>query len=148
MQYRLDRTILQPPPHEAALPSIASRDNGAELKSPPGSYTFLNDLVRGDGGHVYVTDSSSPLMFRALGPGVGTPTRSPPNEPKPSSIVALPRDRWLLALQLVARQLWRIDTSAKLLASPAWKAGNCGMARAWCFRAATCMRYTTTTTKL
>ncbi|MGE5865791.1 MAG: hypothetical protein ACM32J_11935 [Rhizobacter sp.] len=76
------------------------------------------------GEHVYVTDSFRPVIYRAsrtarpltletwldLG---ATPVRYRPNEINLNGIVASPDGRWLLAIQSVTGQLWRIDPQTR-----------------------------------
>lgn len=97
----------------------------AVLKSSPDSHTFLNDLVLAGDGHAYVTDSFRPVLFRArhtagspamLEPWLDlatTPIHYQPNQINLNGIVASADGRWLLTIQLITGQLWRIDTSTK-----------------------------------
>lgn len=108
----------------------------AVLKSPPGSHTFLNDLVLAGDGHAYVTDSFRPILFRArhadgapasLEPWLdltASPIRYRPNELNLNGIVASPNGRWLLAIQLVSGQLWRIDTSTRAVSEVRVEGGD------------------------
>jgi Cu-Zn family superoxide dismutase len=96
----------------------------ATIKGPQDRHMFLNDLAAA-GGHVYVTDSFRPILFRiAATPGApaalepwldlaATPIRYVPNEINLNGIVASPDGRWLLAVQQITGQLWRIDTASK-----------------------------------
>lgn len=108
--------------------SVISLANGAtlaNLKSPPGTHGFLNDLALAPDGHVYVTDSFRPVLWRArqaldaaptLEPWLDlrdTPIRYQPNQINLNGIVASPDRRWLLAIQLVTGQLWRIDIASR-----------------------------------
>ncbi|MEY4562806.1 MAG: hypothetical protein RLZZ618_2083 [Pseudomonadota bacterium] len=89
------------------------------FRVPPAEQTFVKDLVFA-GPHVYVTDASRPVIYR-LSPGLHnpvllpwldlatTPIRYRPNQTNLSGIVASPDGRWLLAIQAVTGQLWRID---------------------------------------
>lgn len=108
-----------------AIVDLASASTLAVLKGPPGTHTFLNDLVLAADGYAYVTDSLSPVILRtrhsggppgALEPWLdlsGTSLRHHPNELNLNGIVASPDGRWLLAVQLVTGQLWRIDTKSR-----------------------------------
>ena len=108
-----------------AIVDTATAATVAVLKSPPGLHTFLNDLVLAGDGYAYVTDSFRPILFRSrhadgvpavLEPWLdltATPIRYQPNELNLNGIVASPDGRWLLAIQLVTGQLWRIDTATR-----------------------------------
>lgn len=87
-----------------------------------GPQGFLNDLVI-TGQHAYVTDSFRPVLWRiATAPGAvarlepwldlrRSPIRYQPNEINLNGIVASADGRWLLTIQLVTGQLWRIDAA-------------------------------------
>ena len=109
-----------------AIVDIASATTLAAFKAPPGSATFVNDLVVNRDGHVYATDSFRPVIHRIRNaPGGGaatmepwldlsaTPVRYVPNEVNLNGLVASPDGRWLLSVQLATGQLWRIDTQTK-----------------------------------
>ena len=112
----------------AGVVDLASASTLAVLKGPQGSHTFLNDLVLSADGYAYVTDSLRPVLLRARHTGgtpgplepwldlTGTPLRHHPNELNLNGIVASPDGRWLLAIQLVTGQLWRIDTANRAVA--------------------------------
>lgn len=113
------------PQGNVAVIDLASGMTVANLKSPAGSHTFLNDLTLAPDGHVYVTDSFRPVLFRARqaldGPAVlepwldlsATPIRYLPNQINLNGIVASPDGKWLMAIQLVTGQLWRIDMASR-----------------------------------
>lgn len=119
-----------------AIVDTATAATVAVLKSPPGSHTFLNDLVLAGDGNAYVTDSFRPILFRArhadgvpaaLEPWLdlaATPIRYRPNELNLNGIVASPDGRWLLAIQLVTGQLWRIDTVTKAVSEVRVEGGD------------------------
>jgi Cu-Zn family superoxide dismutase len=106
-----------------AVVDLAGAHTEAVAKVPPGPQPFVNDLVVA-GEHVYVTDSFRPVIYRAsrtarplaletwldLG---ATPVRYRPNEINLNGIVASPDGRWLLAIQSVTGQLWRIDPQTR-----------------------------------
>lgn len=104
---------------------LASGATLAILKGPRDTHTFLNDLVPAADGHVYVTDSFRPVLYRArYAPGAplalepwldlaSTPIRYVPNQINLNGIVASPDGRMLLAIQMVSGELWRIDTASK-----------------------------------
>lgn len=95
------------------------------IKGPQDRHMFLNDLVPAADGHVYVTDSFRPTLFRVasaigaparLEPWLDlatTPIRYVPNEINLNGIVASPDGRQLLAIQMVTGQIWRIDTATR-----------------------------------
>ena len=113
------------PQGNVAVIDLHSGATVANLKSPSGSHTFLNDLVLAPDNHVYVTDSYRPVLFRArqaldapavLEPWLDlstTPIRYQANQINLNGIVASPDRRWLMAIQLVTGQLWRIDLASK-----------------------------------
>ncbi|MEJ8852694.1 superoxide dismutase family protein [Variovorax rhizosphaerae] len=98
------------------------------LKAPQDPPGFLNDLVILSDGTAYVTDSFRPVLYRvrttasapaALEPWLDltqTPIRYQPNQINLNGIVASGDGRYLLAIQLVTGQLWRIDTRTKAVA--------------------------------
>ncbi len=108
----------------------------ANLKSPKDSHTFLNDLVLAPDNHVYVTDSFRPVLFRArqvmdgpplLDPWLDlstTPIRYQPNQINLNGIVASPDGRWLMVVQLITGQLWRIDIASKAVTPVAVDGGD------------------------
>lgn len=112
------------PQGTVSLLDLASGATLATAQGPQDRHMFLNDLVPA-GGHVYVTDSFRPILFRvAATPGAplalepwldlaGTPIRYVPNQVNLNGIVASPDGRWLLAIQMATGQLWRIDTASK-----------------------------------
>lgn len=91
-------------------------------KAPTDRPAFLNDLIIGRDGAVYVTDSFQPVIYRvrpvagapaAFEPWLDlrqTPVRYRPNEINLNGIVISPDGRYLLSIQLITGQLWRIDT--------------------------------------
>lgn len=103
---------------------LASGATLATVQGPQDRHMFLNDLVPA-AGHVYVTDSFRPWLFRiASAPGApavlepwldlaATPIRYVPGQINLNGIVASPDGRWLLAIQMATGQLWRIDTASK-----------------------------------
>ncbi|RYF69075.1 MAG: superoxide dismutase, partial [Comamonadaceae bacterium] len=103
---------------------LASGATLATVQGPQDRHMFLNDLVPA-AGHVYVTDSFRPVLYRlrptagsavALEPWLDlskTPIRYKPNEINLNGIVASPDGRYLLSVQLATGQLWRIDTQSK-----------------------------------
>lgn len=113
------------PTGTVAIVDTSTAATVAVLKVLPGSHTFLNDLVLAGDGYAYITDSFQPILFRTRHTGrlpttlepwldlTATPIRYRPNEINLNGIVASPDGRWLLAIQLVTGQLWRIDTNTK-----------------------------------
>jgi Cu-Zn family superoxide dismutase len=113
------------PQGNVAVIDLVSGMTVGNYKSPPDAHTFLNDLVVAPDGHVYVTDSFRPVIFRARqAPGApatlepwldlsGTPIRYQPNQINLNGIVASPDGKWLMAIQLVTGQLWRVDMASK-----------------------------------
>jgi len=96
----------------------------AVVQGPKEGQAFLNDLAL-TSTHAYVTDSFRPVLWRidtapgaamALEPWLdlrNTPIRYQPNQINLNGIVASADGRWLLAIQLVTGQLWRIDTASR-----------------------------------
>ncbi|GGS10638.1 superoxide dismutase family protein [Deinococcus sedimenti] len=88
----------------------------AILTTPKSPNAYVNDLTPAPDGHVYVTDSSRPVIFRVT-PDLklsawldltGTPIRYAPGI-NLNGIVATPDGRALLTVQLNTGDLWRID---------------------------------------
>lgn len=113
------------PQGSVAVVDLATGATRAQLKGPASSHGFINDLALAPDGHVYVTDSFRPVLFRVRqaldGPPTlepwldlqATPIRYQPNQFNLNGIVASPDGRWLLAIQSVTGQLWRIDVAAR-----------------------------------
>lgn len=113
------------PQGNVSVIDLASGMTVANLKTPADTHTFLNDLALAPDGHVYVTDSFRPVLFRArqalnapavLEPWLDLSTtaiRYQPNQFNLNGIVASPDGKWLMAIQLVTGQLWRIDVASK-----------------------------------
>lgn len=113
------------PQGNVSVIDLASGMTVANLKTPAVTHTFLNDLALAPDGHVYVTDSFRPVLFRArlvldappvLEPWLDLSTtaiRYRPNEFNLNGIVASPNGKWLIAIQLITGQLWRIDVANK-----------------------------------
>lgn len=121
------------PQGTVAVVDLASAATQAVLKVPAGPQTFVNDLVVSN-GQVYVTDSFRPMIYRAsatserpvLEPWLdlaASPVRYRPNEVNLNGIVASPDGRWLIAIQLVTGQLWRIDTASRAVTEVALEGG-------------------------
>jgi Cu-Zn family superoxide dismutase len=117
-----------------AVVDLASATTEAIAKVPAGPQPFLNDLVVA-GDHVYVTDSYRPVIYRvsrtarplALEPWLdltNSPVRYRPNEVNLNGIVSSPDGRWLLAIQLVTGQLWRVDTRSRAVTEVAVSGGS------------------------
>jgi Cu-Zn family superoxide dismutase len=113
------------PQGNVAVIDLVSGMTVGNFKSPPDMHTFLNDLVLAPDGHVYVTDSFRPVLFRARQAPGGSATLEPwldlssttiryqPNQINLNGIVASPDGKWLMAIQLVTGQLWRVDIASK-----------------------------------
>jgi len=113
----------------AATVSVIDVASGAMLgmaRLPAGPVSFLNDMALGADGYLYVTDSARPVLYRIrvsdqnLPPVLetwldlsGTPIGYVPNQFNLNGIVASSDGRWLLAIQTITGQLWRIDTRTK-----------------------------------
>lgn len=117
-----------------AVVDLATAATEAVAKAPPGPQPFINDLVV-VGEQVYITDSFRPVLYRAsrttrplaLEPWLdltATPVRYRPNEINLNGIVASPDGRWLLAIQSVTGQLWRVDTSTRAVSEVALSGGS------------------------
>lgn len=126
-------------PHgTVSLVDTASANTLAVFELPKkGPQSFVNDLVISSDGHVYATDSFSPMIYRMRNTpaGVasalerwldlsGSPIRYVPNQINLNGIVASPDGRWLLTVQLATGQLWRIDTRTRAVAKVAVSGGS------------------------
>ncbi|MDM0032261.1 superoxide dismutase family protein [Variovorax sp. J22P271] len=99
----------------------------AVWKAPASRLSFLNDVVLSR-GYVYITDSFNPVIYRVRNaPGGAAPlepwldlsntaVRYVPNEVNMNGIVASEDGRYLLTIQMVTGQLWRIDTQTRAVA--------------------------------
>jgi Cu-Zn family superoxide dismutase len=109
-----------------AMVDLASAATLLVLEAPQGTPTFVNDIALNRNGYAYVTDSFRPVIYRVRNPEPGTstsleawldlsatPIRYVPNEINLNGIVASPDGRWLLSIQTVTGQLWRIDTQTR-----------------------------------
>lgn len=90
------------------------------LETPPSPRPYLNDLTPAPDGHVYVTDSARPVLYRVT-PDLRlsawldlttTPIRYGSGI-NLNGIVATPDGRFLLAVQLNTGELWRISLRSK-----------------------------------
>ncbi len=124
------------PQGNVAVLDVATGMTVANLQAPKGSHTFLNDLVIAPDNRVYVTDSFRPMLYRArlaldggtsLEPWLdlsGTSIRYQPNQINLNGIVASPDGRWLMAIQLVTGQLWRIGLADGMVTEVAVQGGD------------------------
>lgn len=113
----------------AATVSVIDVASGAMLgmaKLPAGPVSFLNDMALTSEGYLYVTDSARPMVHRIRVSAVNVPPmlepwldlagsaiRHVPNQFNLNGIVASADGRWLLAVQTITGQLWRIDTRTR-----------------------------------
>lgn len=124
------------PQGNVAVLDVATGISVANLDAPKGAHVFLNDLVIAPDNRVYVTDSFRPMLYRAplaldggtaLEPWLdlsATPIKYQANQINLNGIVASPDGRWLMAVQLVTGQLWRIGLADGTVTEVAVQGGD------------------------